>query len=133
MNALDALGNATRRRLLELIRDEPRPVNALYDALRATTVERSQLEDAAQGPDHATISRPAVSRHLRVLKAAALVTMTREGTRNDYRVCPSSFADLRAYLDTFWDDALPRYALVAENLGAALGDDGALEPGEPTS
>ena len=97
MNALDALGNPTRRLVLDLIRDEPRAVHALHTAL----------------PE---ISRPAISRHLRILSEAGLVEAQPVGTSNVYRVRSEGFDDLRSYLESFYDDALPRYQMVAENL-----------------
>lgn len=97
MTALDALGNPTRRLLLELVRDEPRSVRDLHAAV-------------------GDISRPAVSRHLRLLREAGLVAVESRGTENLYTVRPEGFADVRSYLESFWDDALPRFAMVAENL-----------------
>lgn len=96
MEALDALGNPIRRRLLELIHAQPQSVQAL----------------AAQVP---AISRPAISRHLRVLEDAGLVAHQAQGREHIYCVAPQGFAGVRRYLARFWDDALPRFALVAEN------------------
>ena len=88
--ALDALGDPTRRRVLELLRSGPRAVGDLAGEL--------------------PVSRPAVSQHLRVLKGAGLVTERREGTRHLYRIDPAGLAELRTYLETFWDDALTAFA-----------------------
>jgi DNA-binding transcriptional ArsR family regulator len=52
------------------------------------------------------ITWPAVSQHLRVLKGAGLVTERREGARRYYRARPEGLADVRAFLDEFWDDKL---------------------------
>ena len=49
---------------------------------------------------------PAVSQHLRVLKGAGLITERREGTRRYYRARPEGLADVRTFLDGFWDDSL---------------------------
>lgn len=95
--ALDALGNPVRRAILELLAERPRPVGAI-----------------TAGLDNA-ISRPAVSRHLKVLEQAELVTFERVGTRNVYRLEPTGFAEARAVLDAFWDEALDRFRLLAEN------------------
>jgi DNA-binding transcriptional ArsR family regulator len=92
--ALDALGDPTRRRVLELLRGGPRAVGAI----------------AAELP----VSRPAVSQHLRVLKGAGLVTERREGTRHVYAIDPDGLASLRAYLETFWGEALTAFARTAE-------------------
>jgi DNA-binding transcriptional ArsR family regulator len=92
---LDALGDPTRRRVLELVRDNgPAPVGAIADEL--------------------PVSRPAVSQHLRVLQQAGLVTCTRSGTRHLYAVDPAGLTELRCWLDGFWDDALARYKRAAE-------------------
>ena len=60
------------------------------------------------------VSRPAVSQHLRVLKAADLVRHTRQGTRNIYQVNPRGLVALRRYLDAMWDRALIDFKAVAE-------------------
>jgi len=79
--ALRALSDAGRRRILALVRDE----------------ERSAGEIAAEF----TVTWPAVSQHLRVLKDAGLVTERREGTRGLYRARPEGLTGLRAFLDCF--------------------------------
>jgi DNA-binding transcriptional ArsR family regulator len=94
VDTLDALGDPTRRGILELLRLGPRPVGAI----------------AAELP----VSRPAVSQHLRILEAARLVRHRRDGTRNVYALDPDGLADLRAWVETFWDDALARFADAAE-------------------
>jgi DNA-binding transcriptional ArsR family regulator len=91
--ALDALGDPTRRRVLELLRDGPRAVGEL----------------AADLP----VSRPAVSQHLRVLKGAGLVSERKDGTRHLYRIDPQGLSALRAYLESFWDDALEAFRIAA--------------------
>lgn len=93
--ALDALGDATRRRILELVRDRgPTPVGAIAASL--------------------PVSRPAVSQHLRVLEGARLVASVKDGTRHLYAVEPDGLAEIRLWLDGFWDDALARFKRVAE-------------------
>ena len=59
------------------------------------------------------VSRPAVSQHLRVLKDAGLVHDRKEGTKRVYSVDPNGLADIRAYFDSFWDEALDRFAAEA--------------------
>jgi DNA-binding transcriptional ArsR family regulator len=86
--ALRALSDPGRRRILTLVRDE----------------EHSAGEIAAEF----TVSWPAVSQHLRVLKEAGLVTERRDGTRRLYRARPEGLDDVRAFLDEFWDDKLER-------------------------
>jgi DNA-binding transcriptional ArsR family regulator len=91
---LDALGDPTRRAVLELLRNGERPVGELATAL--------------------PVSRPAVSQHLRVLRGAGLVTERRDGTRRLYRVDPEGLAALRAYLETYWSDVLAAFKEAAE-------------------
>ena len=91
---LDALGDPTRRAVLELIRGGARPVGAI----------------AAELP----VSRPAVSQHLHVLKEAGLVRDRKEGTRRLYSVDPEGLRELRRYLEGFWDTALVAFKDAAE-------------------
>lgn len=90
---------------------------ALADPTRESIVrvlldgERSVGEIAERLP----ISRPAVSKHLRLLESAGLVQFRSEGTRNVYAVQPEALAKLRDELDRMWEHALRRYALVADN------------------
>ena len=95
--AMEALGDATRREIMERLRGGPRPVGEIAAGL--------------------PVSRPAVSQHLRVLKEAGLVAERREGTRRIYRVEPKGLADLRAYLDSFWEQALAGFKAAAEREG----------------
>ena len=92
---LDALGDPTRRRVLELVRENgPAPVGSIANAM--------------------PVSRPAVSQHLKVLEGAGLVTCTKRGTRHLYALQPDGLAVLRLWLDGFWDDALIRFKAAAE-------------------
>jgi DNA-binding transcriptional ArsR family regulator len=94
-SSFEALGDATRRAVFELLRGGPRAVGELAGEL--------------------PVSRPAVSQHLRVLKEAGLVTERRDGTRRLYSIDPAGVDALRAYFDAFWTEALARYKAVAEN------------------
>ena len=94
---LDALGDPTRRAVLELLRDGP----------------RAFVDIASELP----VSRPAVSQHLRVLNGAGLVTERKDGTRHLYRVDTEGLAALRTYLESFWTDALGAFKEVAEREG----------------
>jgi DNA-binding transcriptional ArsR family regulator len=89
-----ALGDPTRRAILEHLADRPRAVGEL----------------AAELP----VSRPAVSQHLRVLKDAGLVIDRPEGTRRIYQVDPDGVAALRADLDRFWSSALAAFKAAVE-------------------
>lgn len=91
---LDALGDPTRRTVLKRLRAGPRSVG-----------------DIANGMD---VSRPAVSQHLRVLKAAHLVTDRAEGSRRLYAVDTRGINAVRDWLDGFWDDALTAFKRAAE-------------------
>jgi DNA-binding transcriptional ArsR family regulator len=90
----DALGDPTRRAILEQLGERPRAVGEL----------------AADLP----ISRPAVSQHLKVLKGAGLVTERAVGTRRIYRLNPAGVSALRDQLDAFWSRALATYKDIAE-------------------
>jgi DNA-binding transcriptional ArsR family regulator len=92
--ALQALGDSTRRSVLEELRYGPRAVG----------------EIAARLP----VSRPAVSQHLKVLKDAGLVLNRPAGTRRIYQVDPAGVRALRAYLDQFWSKSLAAYKEVVE-------------------
>ncbi len=89
----EALGDPTRRSIVACLADGPRAVGELADQL--------------------PISRPAVSQHLKVLKAAGLVIDRAEGTRRVYRLDPAGMGALRDQLDTYWARALEGYQDVA--------------------
>lgn len=68
------------------------------------------------------VTRPAVSRHLRVLVEAGLVEVREEGTKNLYAVRVQGFRSVQTFLDSFWDVALERLEQLArEGAGAAPG------------
>jgi DNA-binding transcriptional ArsR family regulator len=94
MDGLTALADPSRRAIFEALRDGPMAVGKL----------------AQRFP----ISRPAVSQHLRVLKDAGLVADDAVGTRRLYRIRPEGVAELRAYLDRMWNDALAAFAATVE-------------------
>lgn len=91
---MTALADPTRRQVFERVAAAPSSVSAL----------------AADLP----VSRPAVSQHLRVLKAAGLVADRAEGTRRIYSVDPQGVAGLRDYLDGFWNRSLVAFKRAAE-------------------
>lgn len=92
---LDALGDPTRRAILDMLKRGPRPVGELASRLPVT--------------------RPAVSQHLKILKEAGLVTDRQNGTQRIYAVDADGLAGLRAYLDAFWSAALNNLKAVAES------------------
>jgi DNA-binding transcriptional ArsR family regulator len=91
---MEALGDSTRRAIVERLRGGPLAVGELAQDL--------------------PVSRPAVSQHLRVLEEAGLVTKRQEGTRRLYRLDPDGLAALRAAFDLFWSDALAAFKDAAE-------------------
>ena len=92
--ALVALADPTRRTIFEQLAERPRAVGELAREL--------------------PVSRPAVSQHLKVLKGAGLVVDRPAGTRRIYAVDPDGLAELRAYLDRFWNKALAAYKTTVE-------------------
>jgi DNA-binding transcriptional ArsR family regulator len=95
--ALDALGDPTRRAILEALAGGDLSVREIADRL--------------------PVSRPAVSRHLRLLKEAGLVADRPEGTRRVYSLDAAGAEEVRAYLERLWGEAAARFRLVAENTG----------------
>ena len=63
---------------------------------------------------HFDVTRPAISQHLQVLTAAGLVSVRKDGTRRLYQARPEGLADLRTFLESFWDDRLLRLKQAAE-------------------
>jgi DNA-binding transcriptional ArsR family regulator len=85
----DALGDPTRRRIVERLRPGPLPVGELAAGL--------------------PVGRPAVSKHLKVLEGAGLVEHHSVGTRNLYALAPPGFSALQQWLVGTWDVALANY------------------------
>ena len=93
--ALEALGDGSRREILALLAAQNRSVQEIAEKL--------------------PISRPAVSRHLRVLKDAGLVAEEAVGTRRIYHLEPEGALPVRDYLERVWGEAAVRFRLLAEN------------------
>ncbi len=91
---LAALADPTRRLVFERLAKRPMSVGRLASGL--------------------SVTRPAVSQHLKVLKEAGLVADQQEGTRRIYRIDPRGIAVMRAYLDKVWDQALAAFKAEAE-------------------
>jgi DNA-binding transcriptional ArsR family regulator len=89
---------------------------ALADPTRRLVFERLRAGRLPVGEIAAgmTVSRAAVSQHLKVLKAAGLVHEQRDGTRRLYSIDPRGLKDLRRWLDRFWDGALEAFRLEVE-------------------
>ena len=94
LDAIQALGDPTRRAVFERLRHGPRPVGEIASGL--------------------PVSRPAVSQHLKVLKEAGLVFDRADGNRRLYAIDPDGIGALRAYLDRFWNQALASFKQAAE-------------------
>ena|SRR5439155_24358884 len=91
---VQALSEPRRREILRLVRDR----------------ELAAGEIAT----HFEVTRPAISQHLTVLKNAGLLSERREGTRRLYRARPEGLAELRSFLNGFWEEGLERLKLAAE-------------------
>jgi DNA-binding transcriptional ArsR family regulator len=95
-DGLAALADPTRRAIFERLAEQPSAVGDLAREL--------------------PVSRPAVSQHLKVLKAAGLVSDRQEGSRRIYQVDTDGVGALRAYLDQFWNRSLAAFKAAAEQL-----------------
>jgi DNA-binding transcriptional ArsR family regulator len=91
----EALGDPNRREILRLLSSGDKPVQEIAAGL--------------------PISRPAVSRHLRLLKDAGLVAERPVGTRRIYHLQAEGVHAVQAYLEGIWGDAVTRFRLLAEN------------------
>jgi DNA-binding transcriptional ArsR family regulator len=91
----EALGDPNRREILRLLSSGDKPVQEIAAGL--------------------PISRPAVSRHLRLLKDAGLVAEHPQGTRRIYHLQAEGVHAVQAYLEGIWGDAATRFRLLAEN------------------
>lgn len=91
-------------------------LRALAEPRRRQILRLVQGEELAAGriAAHFDVTRPAISQHLNVLKAAGLVTERREGTRRLYRARPEGLAELRDFLNEFWETRLRALAREAE-------------------
>ncbi|HET6255423.1 MAG TPA: metalloregulator ArsR/SmtB family transcription factor [Puia sp.] len=92
--ALNALGDPTRR--------------AIFEKLGRGALSVAHIADGM------SVTRPAVSQHLKVLREAKLISMHQIGTRSYYRIDPEGLTAIRDYLDRFWDEALGNFKQLAE-------------------
>jgi len=95
--AFDALGDPTRRAIVERLGRAASPVGQLAEGL--------------------PVSRSAVSQHLRVLKEAGLVSEIADGTRRIYRLDPRGIGAVRDWLDNHWRETLDAFARFADTQG----------------
>jgi DNA-binding transcriptional ArsR family regulator len=93
--ALEAIAEPRRRRILELVKNDELPAGEIAGAF----------------PD---VSRPAISQHLKVLREAGLVTERRQGTSRLYAVRPEGLVDIREFVSGFWESKLDALAIAAE-------------------
>jgi len=84
-----AVADPTRRAVLEYLLGRPHGVNELVE--------------------HFDVSRPAISKHLRILKDAHVVRERREGRHRIYELDPAGLNALREYFDRFWAQALEAF------------------------
>jgi len=92
--AIHALAEPRRRDILYLVRDGELTSSAIAS--------------------HFDISAPAVSQHLKVLEESGLVVVRRAGTKRFYGIRREGFAELKQYIESFWDDSLMRLKAAAE-------------------
>lgn len=92
-------------------------LSALADPTREAIVRLLAERDCSVGEiaEQLPVSRPAVSKHLRLLEGAGLVNFRAQGTRNVYTLQPEALAELRDQIDAMWRQALSRFSLVAHN------------------
>jgi DNA-binding transcriptional ArsR family regulator len=88
--------------------DVARVLSALADPTRRAVFERLSAGPRAVGElaKGLPVTRPAVSQHLAILKAAGLVSDEARGTRRVYQIDPAGLGAIRAWLDRFWEEAL---------------------------
>ena len=96
-DAFEALADPNRREILRLLGERERAVNELASEL--------------------PISRPAVSRHLRLLTRTGFVLEERRGTRHIFRLHEQGLEAVQAYLERVWGEAASRFRMLAENTG----------------
>jgi DNA-binding transcriptional ArsR family regulator len=99
IDLFNALGDPTRRQLFERIRQGPCTVTELVSAV--------------------TVSQPAVSQHLKVLREAQLVQVKKQGQQRIYQLNPKGLEEMRRYMEDLWDDALQAFADEAEKMANA--------------
>jgi DNA-binding transcriptional ArsR family regulator len=91
-------------------------LGAIAEPKRRTILQLVATQEMAAGDiaAHFSVTRPAISQHLAVLREVGLLAERREGTRRLYRLRPEGLTDLRAFVTELWPDALQRFKLAAE-------------------
>ncbi len=100
-DTLIALADPTRRKIFESLSAEPQSVADIADKF--------------------SVSRPAISQHLKILTEAELASFQTAGNRNLYRRNRKGLEALRAYLEQYWDDVLEAFSNEIENQGGNNG------------
>src|SRR5688572_22325524 len=91
VTTFEVLADPTRRRILDLLRERPRTVGELVEAL--------------------AVSQPGISKHLRILRQAGLVRVRQDAQRRWYELHPEPLAEINAWLEAYrylWDARLNR-------------------------
>ncbi|MGD8406059.1 MAG: metalloregulator ArsR/SmtB family transcription factor [Anaerolineales bacterium] len=96
---MNALGDPTRRQLFERIRQSPCTVTELVEIV--------------------SVSQPAVSQHLKVLREAQLVSVVKQGQKRIYQLNPNGLRELRQYVEGLWDDVLQAFGEEAARMANA--------------
>jgi DNA-binding transcriptional ArsR family regulator len=103
IHPINALGDPTRRQIFERIRQSPCSVTELVETV--------------------SVSQPAVSQHLKVLREAQLVSVVKQGQKRIYQLNPNGLQELRRYVEGLWDDALQAFEAEAEKMANATNND----------
>ena len=98
LEKIQAISDPTRFAILKLVRGQELPAGEIAGHFKS-------------------ITRPAVSQHLQVLKNKGLLSERREGTKRLYSICDEGFQDIHRFLTEFWDSRLERLKTLAENEG----------------
>src|SRR5215469_12441014 len=98
--SLEALVEPTRREILRLVWRQELPASDIAS--------------------HFPVTRPAISKHLTVLKRAGLITERRLGTQRLYRADTQAMRNLRSMLETFWDESLDQVKIAAETANRSV-------------
>ena len=91
-------------------------LTALADPTRRTLFEKLRNGSCSVGEltKVVSVSQPAVSQHLRILKEARLVQMRKAGNQRIYSLNPEGLIELRQFVDELWDDVLAAFEEAAE-------------------
>jgi DNA-binding transcriptional ArsR family regulator len=104
MTPYEALAEPTRRRILDLLREQPRLVGELVDLLKVS---------------QPSISQPGVSKHLRVLREVGLVRVRQDAQRHWYELRVEPLAEIDAWLEPYrklWQERFERLDNLLDDL-----------------